>query len=83
MGAAGVDLEAGFTEFNLEDTLVKQAMLRSAKDITAVVDSSKFGQVAFTTIAPLQAANRIITDSGLLPQLAAEIQRMDIELILV
>jgi DeoR/GlpR family transcriptional regulator of sugar metabolism len=83
MGAAGVDLEAGFTEFNLEDTLVKQAMLRSAKDITAVVDSSKFGQVAFTAIAPLRAVNRIITDSGLSPQLSREIQRMGIELILV
>jgi len=83
MGAAGVDLEVGFTEFNVEDTLVKQAMLRSAKDITAVVDSSKFGQVAFTAIAPLQAVNRIITDSGLSPQLSLAIQQMGIELILV
>lgn len=83
MGAGGVDLEAGFTEFNLEDTLVKQAMLRSAKDITVVVDSSKFSQVAFTAIAPLQAANRIITDSDLQQQMVDKILDIGVELLLV
>jgi DeoR/GlpR family transcriptional regulator of sugar metabolism len=83
LGAGAVDLEAGFTEFNLEDALVKQAMLCRAKDITVVVDSSKFGHIAFTAIAPLQAANRIITDTGLEPQAAMEIRNMGIELILV
>lgn len=82
LGAGGVDLEAGFTEFNLEDTLVKQAMLNSAKDITVAVDSSKFGQVAFTAIAPLKAANRIITDNDLSDQLAQEISALGVELIL-
>jgi len=82
-GAGGVDIETGFTEFNLEDTLVKQAMLRQAKDITAVVDSSKFGQVAFTAISPLRAANRIITDFGLEPEFADRIREMGIDLVLV
>ena len=83
LGAAGVDFEAGFTEFNLEDTLVKQAMLRSAKDITVVVDSSKFGRVAFTAIAPLQVANRIITDNGLSQQMVSRIHDLGLDLILV
>lgn len=83
LGAGGVDLEGGMTEFNLEDTLVKQAMLRSAKDITLVVDSSKFGQVAFTAIAPLSAINRIITDTALPESMAERIRDMNVELILV
>lgn len=83
MGTGGIDLEAGFTEFNLEDTLVKQAMLRRAKDITVVADSSKFGQIAFTAIAPLEAANRIITDRGIPSQVAQGIRDKGIELILV
>ncbi len=83
VGAGGVDIVTGFTEFNLEDTLVKQAMLRQAKDITAVVDSSKFGQVALTAIAPLKAVNRIITDSGLEPKMADRIREMGIEIVLV
>ncbi len=83
VGAGGVDIVTGFTEFNLEDTLVKQAMLRQAKDITAVVDSSKFGQVALTAIAPLKAVNRIITDNGLEPKMADRIREMGIEIVLV
>ncbi len=83
LGAAGVDLEAGFTEFNLEDTLIKQVMLSRAKDITVVADSSKFGQVAFTAIAPLQAANRIITDKNLSQKIVSKIQELGIELVLV
>lgn len=83
MGVGGVDLKAGFTEFNLEDTLVKQAMLRQAKDITVVVDSSKFCHVAFTAIAPLQAANRIVTDSGVATETVEEIEELGIDLLVV
>lgn len=83
MGVGGVDFKAGFTEFNLEDTLVKQAMLRQAKDITVVVDSSKFGHVALNAIAPLQAADRIITDTGIPAEIGEEIEALGIDLILV
>lgn len=83
MGVGGADLEAGFTEFNLEDTLIKKAMIRRAKEITVVADSSKFGQVAFTVIAPLGVANRIITDDALPRQTADKIRELGIELILV
>lgn len=83
MGVGGADLEAGFTEFNLEDTLIKKAMIRRAKEITVVADSSKFGQVAFTVIAPLGVANRIITDDALPQQTADKIRELGIELILV
>jgi DeoR/GlpR family transcriptional regulator of sugar metabolism len=81
MGVGGIDLKAGFTEFNLEDTLVKQAMLRQAKDITVVADASKFGHVAFTAIAPLQAVNRIICDSGIPTETAQEIEALGVDLI--
>jgi DeoR/GlpR family transcriptional regulator of sugar metabolism len=47
-----------------------------------VVDSTKFGHVAFTAIAPLQAANRIITDIGIAAEIAEEIEALGIDLIL-
>jgi DeoR/GlpR family transcriptional regulator of sugar metabolism len=83
LAAGGIDLKAGLTEFNMEDALVKQAMLLSAKDVTLVADSSKFGQVAFAAIAPLKAVNRIITDRNLSHVLAQGIEKLDIELLLV
>lgn len=83
LGAGGIDLQAGLTEFNMEDALIKQAMLRSAKEITLVADSSKFGQVAFAAIAPLKVVDRIITDDELSQQIAQEIDQLEIELLLV
>ena len=83
VGAGGIDPDIGFTEFNMEDTLVKQAMMRSAKDITVVADSSKFGKIALNTIAPLLSVNRIITDSNIPSMAISQIQQAGIELILV
>jgi len=40
------------TEYNPEDTLVKQAMLRNAKEIVLVADASKFNRIALTAIPP-------------------------------
>ena len=45
LGIGGIDLNAGFTEFSLEDALVKKAMLRAAKEIVVIADSSKFGRI--------------------------------------
>ncbi|MCS7011044.1 MAG: DeoR/GlpR transcriptional regulator, partial [Anaerolineales bacterium] len=64
LGVGGISLEAGLTEYNLEDALVKQAMLKTAKERYVVADSSKCGQVAFTHIAPLSEVHTVITDSG-------------------
>lgn len=82
LGAAGVDFEAGVTEYNLEDTLVKKAMLRSAKEVILVVDASKFNRVAFTAIAPLSAINRIVTDSRIEPRVKSLLENENIEVII-
>lgn len=83
LGAAGVDFEAGVTEYNLEDTLVKKAMLRSAKEVILVVDASKFNRVAFTAITPLSAIDRIVTDSRIDPRVKSRLENENIEVIVV
>ena len=45
LGAAGVDIESGLTEYNLEDTQVKRAMIKNAKQVILVADSKKFNRV--------------------------------------
>lgn len=82
LGAGAVDVEAGLTEYNLEDTLVKKAMLKSAKEVILVADATKFHRVAFTSIAPLKAVHRIVTDSSLDPETVARLEEQGIEVIL-
>ncbi len=82
LGAAGVDFAAGLTEFNLEDTLVKHAMLHSAKRVILTVDSTKFNRVAFTAIAPLKVVNTVVTDSNLEPAILSRLRKENITVIL-
>jgi DeoR/GlpR family transcriptional regulator of sugar metabolism len=83
LGAAGVDFTAGLTEFNLEDTLVKHSMLRSAKHVILTVDSSKFNRVAFTAIAPLDVVQTVVTDSNVDPATIARLEEENITVIVV
>jgi DeoR/GlpR family transcriptional regulator of sugar metabolism len=83
LGAAGVDFITGLTEFNVEDTLVKHAMLTSAKQVILTVDSSKFNRVAFTAIAPLKVVHTIVTDSDIDPVLVTRLKKENITVIVV
>ncbi len=82
LGIGGVSFEAGLTEFNLEDALVKRAMLNMAKERILVADARKFGQVAFASVAPLSAIHKIITDTSLDVTIVKRLQEMNIEVIL-
>lgn len=82
LGIAGVDLEAGLTEYNLEDAQVKRAMLRSAKQCIVVADATKFGNVAFAAVAPLSAVHKIITDAAADAGMVQRIREQGVEVIL-
>lgn len=83
LGVGAIDIKNGLSEFNMEDTLVKRAMVQSAKEIFVVTDSSKFNQVAFTQIAPLKAVQHIITDDELDPETAARYRKEGVDVMLV
>lgn len=65
IGIGGVDLEAGLTEYNLEDAEVKRHMIQNCEQCILLTDSSKFGLKTFASVAPLAAVNTIVTDEGL------------------
>jgi DeoR/GlpR family transcriptional regulator of sugar metabolism len=82
LAAAGVDFDSGLTEYNLEDTLVKHAMIRTAKQVILVTDSSKFNRVAFTAIAPIDVINTVVTDRSVAPSIVSKLKDLDIDVIL-
>jgi DeoR family transcriptional regulator, fructose operon transcriptional repressor len=81
LGAAAVDIRIGLSEYNYEDSLVKRAMSTSAREVILVVDSSKFGQVTFSRIAPLRCVNKIVTDSNIGEEMKSALEREGIEVI--
>jgi DeoR/GlpR family transcriptional regulator of sugar metabolism len=83
LGIGGISLEDGLTEFNMEDARVKQSLIKSAQEVIVVADSSKFGQTTFTSVAPIEAVDRIVTDSHATDQMVKELEQRGVEVLLV
>jgi len=64
LGAGAIDSKAELTEYNMDDALIKQTMIRNAKEVTLVLDSSKFEKVAFAHVAPLDVLKQLITNAA-------------------
>lgn len=63
LGAGAIDAKAELTEYNMDDALIKQTMICNAKEVTLVLDSSKFEKVAFAHVATFDVLQQIITDA--------------------
>jgi len=65
LGIGGISLQDGLTEFNLEDTRVKQILINSAQEVIVLADSSKFGQTTFGSVCQFEDVDKLVTDSGI------------------
>ena len=65
MTASAIDVNAGITEWNVDDAAVKRAALTVSTRCIVACDSSKFGQTAFARVAGLDQIDLIITDDDL------------------
>lgn len=75
------DVDTGLTDISLDVARVKAAMIRSARRIILLADSSKWGLSTFAKIAPLAEIDVLITDDGLSEEARKAIRQFEIELI--
>jgi DeoR/GlpR family transcriptional regulator of sugar metabolism len=80
---AGISLENGLTEFNLEDAQIKKALLRTAHKRIIVSDCSKFGVTAFASICDLTQIDTLITDANAPEDMIENLKNRGIEVITV
>ncbi len=64
LGVAGISEEKGLTEYNLDDTRVKQAAIRSARRVVVLADATKIGRVAFANVAPISQIDVLVTNAS-------------------
>lgn len=74
VGCNGVDSRRGFTNSNLAEAEIKQAMIASAGRTVILADHSKLGVVAGAFVAGLAQADLLITDDGADPRILAELR---------
>jgi len=83
LGADAIDVEAGLTTPDILGAQVALRMIELAREVTAVVDASKFGRHSLTLSGKIEDLDRVITDSRVNPEHIDALRRRGIEVILV
>jgi len=65
ISTGGLDPELGLTTYFYYEADIKREMIRSARQIILVTDSTKFGKISVTHFAGLDEVDTIITDDGI------------------
>ncbi len=81
MGMRGIDPTQGYTSDYLPEALTDRAILQVAPRRVVLADHSKFGRVGAVFLAPVTAAEVIVTDSGLDPSAAAALRASGLEVL--
>ncbi len=65
VGVTGFDVERGVTTLEPEEATVSLAMIRQARQVIVVADSSKIGKVSPALICPTSSVHILVTDTGI------------------
>ena len=80
MGSHGMDYRAGFTTPNILEAETNRALIEASRRLVVLADHTKWGIIGISSVARLEDADTIITDSGLDPaarsQLASAVRRL-------
>lgn len=82
LGADGLTFSHGVTTANLLEAELDRALMRAARQIIVVADSSKIGRVGLTTVLPIEEAHTLITDDGAPPEFVSAVRERGLEVIL-
>jgi DeoR/GlpR family transcriptional regulator of sugar metabolism len=80
MGSHGMDLRSGFTTPNILEAETNRALIEAGRRLIVLADSTKWGIIGISSVARLEDADTIVTDSALdataRQQLSAAVRRL-------
>ncbi|WP_299429592.1 DeoR/GlpR family DNA-binding transcription regulator [uncultured Meiothermus sp.] len=79
--AKGVTVQSGFTDANLLEVESKEQLVKSAQMVIALIDHSKFGKQALTSIVGLDQTDVLITDRRPDAEMLQALENADVRLI--
>ncbi len=82
LGVDGIDLTYGLTTSSADEAHLNKQMIKSAKEVIVLADSTKFGKKSFGLICGLDHVDRIITDKKIDSETARQIRAFGIDLII-
>jgi DeoR family transcriptional regulator, fructose operon transcriptional repressor len=81
LGTNGLSPAFGLSTPDAEEAAVKRAMLRSAHRVVVLADSSKLGREHLHRFAALDDIDVVITDTGADPEVVAQIEALEVEVL--
>ncbi len=82
IGVAGISFDCGLTLFNMNDTLVKRALIKRAREVIVLADSSKIGLTKHAFFCDLEAVDKLIIDKGISEKDKLQLEGCGIEVII-
>jgi len=79
---SGISLDFGLSHHTISEVTMKQAMIRSAREVILLADHTAFGAEVGIQVAPLKAVHLLITDDVLPPSTRLEISQAGIQIVL-
>jgi len=80
LGCNGVDPIRGFTNTNIAEAEIKQAMSESADHTVFMADHEKIGNVASAFVADIKSADLLVTDSGADQELLGKLSKQGLKI---
>ena len=81
-GGKGLDLQEGLTDVNRDEAAIKHDLVKCAKRVIAVIDSSKWGLVGFVRFAAIEELHCVVTDDGAPPDMVAALREAGVEVVI-
>lgn len=78
----GITLEFGLSHTDISEVTVKQAMIRSARQVILLADNTCFGHESMIQVAPPSVVHKLIADDALPASWRLEMNKLGIEVIL-
>jgi DeoR family transcriptional regulator, aga operon transcriptional repressor len=83
LGVTGLHPERGATMIEPEEAAVSRVMVKQAREVIVIADSSKMGMVSPAVICPPREISQLITDDGIAPETAAAFEAAGIRVTIV
>jgi DeoR family fructose operon transcriptional repressor len=80
---SGISLDFGLSHHPISEVTIKQAMIRSAREVILLADHTSFGEEAGLQVAPFSVVNKLITDDALPPSVRLMISKAGVQIMLV
>ncbi len=80
---SGISLDFGLSHHTISEITMKQAMIRSAREVILLADHTSFGEQTGIQVAPLTVIQKLITDDALPPSIRLNISKAGVQITLV